>query len=811
MKKTIKSILERYFFVTGFWGQLFAILLVVLLLQSEQLTIRQLLQKTADKFDIQLPALMNEVLQPKVEYRQFQMDGVVKSSHPRILMPELAQWDGVDVSPVIEKRIEQHLQQHNKAYLTYCGVDSLLPMAVCWLTKSDVTLLKKIVNRMLGFELNKPTADTNYSNGWQLALAYDLVFPVLTESQRYVIEQKIKTALLATLLNLDEASASLWHGRSTHASIAWICASVLSDRVDDVMSLQSRAQAHFLNAIRGLEYTAIWPGGYNYWIQSRAFLFALAASAYLNGLSNAKEAGIVRHTMRQAAYWTIYATRPDNRIEGLGDEGSRVDLKDETRRVIDLIVQMTRDPVLAGYSKYLARLHGVESYYSGYRWGFLLFNDPSIIAFGDGTMESLGGFLSSARLFGKKSANMAYFRSGWKPDDVFISFKAGHSFAHHGHYDAGHFSVFQYAPLAINSSTYSGFFTPHRLNYAIRTIAKNSLLIEKPGERVRPNRFFKQNVADGGQRLTMPTGSAIVSVADWFSNYKQGRHYEGGELIDFGAQPDEYAYISVDITAAYNSVQFDENGEGGKVSQVIRYFLFLPDEKRIAVYDRVVSTKESYLKKWLLHTIDRPEISGLKVLKGQYNNGILASDSRTAFVQNLKGRMRLDVLYPEQSVMRLIGGADYQYYVEVDGDDNVLDGVNFNQGSSDQPWFDVGLWRLEIQPKIARKDDRFLVVLSLSDPQHNKAEIQKLEAGDAKSVGFLSHQSIVVFAPAFGAEKMTFKLVEPKYRLIVAGLSVFKRVAVLQNGVRIGQLSVKNGIAMHRFQQGLTGEIQLQW
>jgi len=811
MKKTFKAIVERYLFVTGFWGHIVVVLLVVLLLNAEQLTLRQLLKKAADKLNIQLPAMVNDVLQPEVEYLQVQMDGRVKASHPRILMPELAGWSGVNVSPLIEQRIQQHVQRHNQAYLTYCSVESLLPMTVCWLSRPDPVLLKKIVNKMLGFELNKPTADTTYSNGWRLALAYDLVFPALTEVQRQLIENKIKTALLQTLLNLDEDSASLWHGRSTHASIAWLCAIVLSDRVEDVQSLQGRAQAHFLNAIKGLDYTAIWPGGYNYWIQARAFLFALAASSYLNGLSVAKEAGFVRETLRQTAYWTLYATRPDNRIEGLGDEGSRVDLKDETRRVIDLIVQMTRDPVLAGYSKYLAKLYGVESYYRGYRWGFLLFNDPSVVAFGDGTMQSLGEYLSTARLFGKNSTNMAYFRSGWSKDDVFVSFKAGHSFSHHGHYDAGHFSIFHHAPLAINSSTYSGFFNPHRLNYAIRTIAKNSLLIEKPGERVRPNRFFKQNVADGGQRLTMPTGSAIVSVADWFANYQQGKHYEGGELIDFATQPDEYAYISVDITAAYNNVDYDENGEGGKVSQVIRQFLFLPDEQRVAVFDQVVSTDENYLKKWLLHTVGRPQISGLKLLKGRYDNGILISDARTAFIQNKAGRMRVDVLYPRQSVMRLVGGSDYQYYVEVDGDDNVLNGINFSQGASDQPWFDVGLWRLEIQPEIARKSDRFLVVLSLADRQKTIMPVQKAGTANTKSVGFFSDQTIVVFAPAYGDGNMTIDLTEPKSRLIIAGLSMFKVVTVWQNGIKLAKIPAKNGIAIWRFKPDLTGEIKLQW
>ena len=108
-------------------------------------------------------------------------------------------------------------------------------------------------------------------------------------------------------------------------------------------------------------------------------------------------------------------------------------------------------------------------------------------------------------------------------DATFISFHAGDIFTHHGRYDAGHFTLFKGALLAINSSTYGGgFMSPNRLDYSIRTVAKNSRLITRPGERVHPNRFFPTNEAGGGQRIVSPTGSRIRSVQDVRRNLDMG-------------------------------------------------------------------------------------------------------------------------------------------------------------------------------------------------------------------------------------------------------------------------------------------------
>ena len=50
-------------------------------------------------------------------------------------------------------------------------------------------------------------------------------------------------------------------------------------------------------------------------------------------------------------------------------------------------------------------------------------------------------------------------------------------------------------------------------------------------------------------------------------------------------------------------------------------------------------------------------------------------------------------------------------------DDSDLDGVNMVEGANERPWFDGGLWRMEIQPETGRKEDHFLVVMK---PRHRE-------------------------------------------------------------------------------------------
>ncbi len=590
---------------------------------------------------------------------------------------------------------------------------------------------------MRGFNAVSPKESGEYGNAWVLAFAYDLLstYPSLMDEDRDVIETKLVRALREYLILLNSDGPSLWHGRNTLASIAWIIAITLNPSSEDVRNNIVQAQAHFLDVVRSIQITEAWPGGYNYWIQERAFLFVLAASAYLNGIESSQYADEIKRILEQVGLWHVYAVRPDDRVEGFGDEGSRVDLKDETARVIDLLAQATKNPIFSQFSRYIQRLHGKESYYRGYQWGFQLFNDPSIFSLPqrDKDLSNFSG-LSNVGWFGKDAFNMFYLRSGWSDDDTFITYKAGHVFTHHGHYDAGHFTIYKGAPLVVNSSSYKDFTGENRLNYSIRTIAKNSILVQKPGERVKPNRFFKKNVSAGGQRIIIPTGSSINNVQQWKENIRKGKHYEGAQVLKVDAQDNEYVYIKTDLTKAYNNQAFSEDAGEGKVKSIVRSILYLDEEDSLVVFDNISTTQPSYKKKWIMHTENKPQLAQLKTLKGNESNGILESKEGYALIKNANSMLHVNKIYPEKSVFKLVGGKDYKYYVESDGDDSTLDGESFYQGASDKDWFDKANWRLEIEPQQETARSDFFIVLSPRLKDQRPPKVYKVKSqGNVKS------------------------------------------------------------------------------
>lgn len=775
---------------------------------------RQLALRLLDKLG-QRDGYLVQAIMPDSYHNAHQLVGNLRPAHPRILLPELSKWQGHGISQAIEQRLALYSNYDRKNYRP-CSSNSLPGLTSCWLSTGDAATAEKIIHGLRSGYMQVARNNENYGNVWQYAFAYDFIhlYPGLKEDDRLAIEDRIRSALRHALLLLEGNSLSLWHGRTTLSSIAWLAAVVLDPTNPDDLLLITQAQAHFLETLKAVAMTEAWPEGYNYWINNRGFLFTLAANAYLNGVEDPQNRQQMIETLRRVGYWHIYNTRPDNRAHGLGDEGPRVDLKDETRRVIDLITQATEDPALAAYSRYLGELYGYASYYQGYRWGFLLFNDPTITPLPQPTRKTLSfarDYLPGAALFGKNAMNTAYFRSGWSPQDTFISFRAGDSFTHHGHYDAGHFTLFKGAPLASNSGTYGRFFSEHRLNYYLRTVAKNSLLVVRPEEKVKPNRFFKENVAGGGQRITLPTGSAIRSTGQWADQLHNGLHLEGGQLLAYAGNDSRYHYIAADLTAAYNNTQYDDNGQNGKVTEATRELLYLVNTDQLIIHDKLVSTDPDYAKKWLLHTINRPRLADTRLLAGTEQNGILQSGARQLRIANGPGRLRVDTLYPRESITRLIGGPDYQYYVETDGDDSQLDGRNMVEGVNRKPWFEDALWRVEIQPAKPRSEDHFLTVLTPSLGEFKEVDPERLETGSERIYGARTQGNLVLFVDGREPQGVSVATKRGDDALYLVGITPGTRVTLVLDGAETGYTADDAGMAIIPINDTARDNIRLSW
>jgi len=310
----------------------------------------------------------------------------------------------------------------------------------------------------------------------------------------------------------------------------------------------------------------------------------------------------------------------------------------------------------------------------------------------------------------------------------------------------------------------------------------------------------------------LPTGSAITSVSHWLENYQHGLHLEGAELLAHKIKQDQYYYFSADLTPAYNNTVYDENGEGGKVRKVVRDFLYLPDEDHLVIYDRVNSTDASYTKKWLLHTVTRPQVSDQTVLKGTSENGISESRSPVVNIKNKNGHLTVTKILPEESVFRIVGGPDFQYYVETDGDETELDGKNYNQGSADKPWFDIGMWRLELQPAVPAKLDEFLVVLSPSVDKPRIDTVKELRVISGNAVGVVTDQSVILFARnSYGQREVIFELPIGKRRLILTGLGSSKTVMVMQKGKVINSALSQNELTEIDLDITGDGQVSTKW
>ena len=747
--------LIRYFALVGLLAHLAPVAAVVMALDYYDVTFRQLVQKSLDYSGVEA-AWIEDLIAPSRKHTDFVMDGTIRPSHPRILLPELAAWDGTGEPPTCSRlQAYKDVGIKEPAARAECQSNTPVVLGVCWVLTGDTGAAQKGILQLRRSVLSlaaPPNVATlgRSTAAWNNALAYDLLHnaPSFPDAAKQEIEEIIAKALSRYLTILDGDGLSLWHSRASVATQAWLMAVVLTPDNPETADLVRRAQAYFLDAMDALSLTEGWPEGYNYWINNRALVLALGSAAYVNAVKNGRQSDRIRQTIRRAGLWTIYAARPDNRIEGLGDEGPRVDQKDETRRVIDVIAQLTRDPVLSTYSRHLEKLYGSESYYRGYRWAFPLFNDPTVLPTTRDSakaLEDLTDKLPKASLFGRGALNLGYIRSGWGADETFISFRAGANLSHHGHYDAGHFTLFKGAPLAVNASRYGSVFDKHRLNFAIRTVAKNSLLILRPDEKVSPNRFFDENIAAGGQRITLPTGSAIRSVDQWRQNLDQGLHLEGGRIDAWKHQPDEFTYVSTDLTDAYNRPDHDDGGSGGKVRSVKREFVYLPRTDMLLVRDRIVSVDPRYTKKWILNTVTRPDIENARVLKGTATDGILESASDIVRVENGKGRLIDQKILPRQSVTRLVGGANHKFYVEVDGDDTRLNGRNIEGAPKSRPWFDDSEWRIEIQPAEPAVEDEFLVALLPSIDRYRNDRLLPVSLSGGKGLAVATASVIILF------------------------------------------------------------------
>ena len=247
---------------------------------------------------------------------------------------------------------------------------------------------------------------------------------------------------------------------------------------------------------------------------------------------------------------------------------------------------------------------------------------------------------------------------------------------------------------------------------------------------------------------------------------------------------------------------------------MVRELLYLRDEDRLFVHDDIEATDPTYVKKWILHSVHRPEIRDLRVVRGTAEDGILESRARAAKIVNGNASLRVQRVYPRNALVRVVGGPNHQYYVERDGDDSRLDGRNYAKGARHRRWFDVGSWRLELQPDSPRIRDRFLIALTPSVREPRSEPVRELSASGARAGAAMTDRSAVVFVDPSGAR--TLRLTSERWpaTLRIVGIEPGATVRLRQHSALLDRSDAsRRGTAVRTFDlaRARPGPVDVSW
>jgi heparin/heparan-sulfate lyase len=280
-------------------------------------------------------------------------------------------------------------------------------------------------------------------------------------------------------------------------------------------------------------------------------------------------------------------------------------------------------------------------------------------------------------------------RSSWDEDATHFFFKCGDRFTAHQHLDVGHFLIYKHEELAGDGGHYDGFGTPHDVNYHLRSIAHNTILVHDPSETWPNIRAGRVTGNDGGQAHNWPHhNGAVADAAAW---NKDRPLYDIAEIAAY-EDCGTHVYIAGDCTRAYSPQKLD---------CYTRQIVF-ERPGTFVIFDRVDARESEFKKTWLLQAMKHPEESpaGLVITNGN-------------------GRLFVQTLLPRDPQVKLYDGQNLYRY----------------GGNTYPPRRDTGPapeCRIEISPSQPTRTDYFLHVLTATDATVDSIRPTVLEETDTE-------------------------------------------------------------------------------
>lgn len=414
-----------------------------------------------------------------------------------------------------------------------------------------------------------------------------------------------------------------------------------------------------------------------------------------------------------SAYKSIYLRRPDGAFIVDNDEATKV--YDNTYRKTAhgnyfILGNLYRDPYLKWqYYKNKASTDYFNTGITGVNAAeYLVMNDTTVDL--DNTLS-----LPLTKYYPSPIGNMVA-RTSWEegadsPAVICLMKPSENFMTGHAHVEPGNFVLYYKGMLAMDSGQYeapsfvndkgetnpgSSWGKPHYMSYFRQPVAHNVLLVYDPNN--------PSEIKYGGQKF------ADYSLGNYSSiDVPMNGERQLAKNIAYDYGPDsntpEYSYLETDLSYGMRT---------DRVEAYTRSFMFLnlfDDEipAALIVYDRVKSTAASYEKSWLLHSQEEPKVEGnvITIDRTEWHNS---------------GRLTDTVLMPEKNVIDKVGGPGMEYW------NGVTNEEIYRQPVGDES----GTWRIELKPAEKNKQDYFLNVIQVSDPDDSIAhhEVTYNEQGE---------------------------------------------------------------------------------
>ena len=321
-------------------------------------------------------------------------------------------------------------------------------------------------------------------------------------------------------------------------------------------------------------------------------------------------------------------------------------------------------------------------------------------------------------------------RTSWQPglnSSAAIAHFQGYerNIGDHMHLDSGSFQIYYKGALAIDAGNYQGtgggWGSQHYFNYSKRTISHNLITVYDPDEVFQYygktyNTIPTPYANDGGQRMR-----EVSTAQDYETMMSEDNHYADtlASYIGSNEKTPAFSYLKTNLKPAYSD----------KVSEYTRSMVFMDlfnedYPAAFVVFDNITSSNKSFDKKWLLHSIEEPDIKGNTTVISRTEDGY-------------DGKLVNKTFLPAQFKIEKIGG---------EGKEAMVSGVNYPNTDKGSANSEQGKWRIELSPKAESLNDTFLNAMYVTDHSKNlpELEITKLDIG--KFVGISVKDRMVLFA-----------------------------------------------------------------